>query len=177
MKQQLRKLFTEHAVYTKMYITSALHTLPDLEVLTNRLLRNQSDIGDFVKPIIGSNNGNKLTSLLKEHILAAAGAVNAVKTKTGIDEAVKKVFANSEQVSKFLNSLNPSKLPLSEVHQMFDQHNKYVIQMTQLHNSGSYKEEIETYDKYYEHMLMFSDALYEALQPDNKTHYVYYKHK
>ena len=167
MKEQLRKLFTEHAVYTKFFIESKLTSLPDLDVITNRLLRNQKDIGDFIKPIVGENNGNMATKLLQEHILAAAGAVEAVKdgNTDKINNAINKVFANSKQVAQFLSSLNPEKLPFDAVLKMFNEHNQHVIDMAIAHSQNKFDEEIKHYDSYYTHMLALSDTLHAALEP------------
>ena len=98
-----RKLWSEHGVYTKFYINSVLGNIPDADLIAARLLRNQQDIGNFTKQFIGTNRGNALAELLKQHILAAAGAVNAVKSgnQTDINNAVAKVFQNSRKVSAF----------------------------------------------------------------------------
>lgn len=172
-KEMLRKLFTDHALYTKFYIESALQSLPDLDVITTRLLQNQTDIGNFVKPIIGEQNGNILAELLKEHILAAADAVNAVKggNKTTIDDVVKKVFNNSTQVSKFLSYLNPEKLPYDTVLKMFNMHNQYVIDMTTAHSQKKYDKEIKLFDEYYDQILDFSDTLNSALSVNTRMIY------
>jgi hypothetical protein len=46
---------------------------------TQRLLRNQQDIGDAIKPFYGRAADERLTSLLKEHILFAGDLVAAAK--------------------------------------------------------------------------------------------------
>ena len=167
MKEKMRKLFTDHAFYTKFYIESALSDLPDVKVITNRLLQNQVDIGNFVKPVVGNVNGDHLASLLKEHILAAAGAVSAVKKEDEkeVKTAVDKVFANSWLVSQLLSSFNPEKLPFDVVLKIFNQHNQYVIDITTLHFNEDFEKEINTVDLYYQHMLMLSDTLHDALNP------------
>ena len=110
-----------------------------------------------------------MTALLKEHILAAADAVNAIKgkDKNVIDAAIKKVFTNSAQVAGFLSSLNPSKLPYGTVLTMFNTHNQYVIDMATADSQNEYDKEIELFDKYYTHMLKFSDTLNNALVKPN----------
>ncbi len=154
----LRRLFTDHAVYTRFFIESALKSLPDTDAITKRLLQNQEDIGDAV-------GSDKLTELLKQHIMAAAGAVSAVKSndKSKVDSAVKKVFANSKKVSRLISSLNPSKLPYDVVLEQFNKHNQYVIDMTVLLHQGKYSQGLKLYDEYFDHMMMFSDTLNNAL--------------
>jgi len=162
-------LFTQHAVYTKFYIESALQSLPDLTSITTRLYQNQTDIGNYVKPIVGATNGDTLTTLLKGHISAVAGAVSAIKGKdqTIINAAVNKVFVNSAQVAGFISSLNPSKLPYNTVLKMFNAHNQYVIDMTMAHSQNQYDRELQLFDEYYQHMMMFSDSLSGALIRSN----------
>ena len=98
LKEMLRKLFTDHGVITKMYITSAIHNLPDKDAITNRLLRNQEDIGNGVKKLVGEEAGNILTSLLKDHILKIAAALDAVLTvKAMKDDAERSAIILKEQ--------------------------------------------------------------------------------
>lgn len=162
----LRLLFTTHAVYTKFFIQSTMNDLPDLNVVTEKLLQNQKDIGKYIGGKLNSEQaGEKISQLLTQHILSASGAVSAVKTQTGISEAVRKVFQNSREVALYLSSLNPQKLPFDEVLKMFNMHNQYVIDMTTLCYEKKYEQEYDTYDHYYLHMMDFSDTIANALKP------------
>lgn len=163
LRIMLRKLFTDHAVYTKFYIESALNDLPDSTQLANRLFENQEEIGLNVGYIVGEKNGQTLTTLLKAHIAAAANAVSAAKKKEDLTVPKQKLFANSAQVAKFISSLDESSLPYDEVKKQFDQHNTYVLEIVTLQLEKKYDDEIKTYDMYYNHMMMFSDMLFVAL--------------
>src|SRR5687767_12358232 len=46
----VRKLWEDHITWTRLYIVSAAAGLPDTTAAAERLLRNQDDIGDAVKP-------------------------------------------------------------------------------------------------------------------------------
>src|SRR5947209_19818894 len=59
----MRKLWEDHVTYTRNFIISALAGLEDTPKVTERLLRNQDDIGNAVKPIYGDDAGKKLTAL------------------------------------------------------------------------------------------------------------------
>lgn len=164
-KDQLRKLFTEHAVYTKFYIESALEALPDLSAITARLLQNQDDIANYLKPYIGVNKAAQLADLLKAHILAAAKVVAAAKEgdKAKLDEAVAGLFANSALVARLLSTFNPEVLTYDSVLCMFNSHNQYVIDMTTLHLQHKYEDELKVYDIYYAEILSMSDSIKKAL--------------
>ena len=49
----MRKLWEDHITWTRLFIVSASADLPDSRPTTERLLRNQQDIGDAIKPFYG----------------------------------------------------------------------------------------------------------------------------
>lgn len=75
----MRRLWEDHIIWTRVFIISAAADLPDKAAATDRLLQNQVDIGNAIKPYYGESAGNKLTTLLKEHITTAAEIVAAAK--------------------------------------------------------------------------------------------------
>jgi hypothetical protein len=77
--EAMRSLWEQHVEWTRMYIISAAASLPDKDATTQRLLQNQTDIGNAVAEYYGKDAGDKLTSLLKDHILIAADLVTAAK--------------------------------------------------------------------------------------------------
>src|SRR5215468_10433919 len=79
LKMAMRKLWEEHITYTRNFIISALAGLPDTDAVAQRLLKNQDDIGDAIKPFYGDDAGKKLSTLLRDHILIAADVVKAAK--------------------------------------------------------------------------------------------------
>ena len=70
---QWRVLWTDHAVWTRLYIIESLDNSPAASAAATRLLKNQEDIGNAIKPYYGDAAGTQLTALLKEHILIAVG--------------------------------------------------------------------------------------------------------
>lgn len=55
-----RKLWIDHVSWTRSYIISALASLEDKDDVAQRLLKNQDDIGNSIKPIYGEESGNAL---------------------------------------------------------------------------------------------------------------------
>src|SRR3954451_12817333 len=76
----MRKLWEDHITWTRLAIVSFAAGLPDLQATEDRLLRNQADIGNAVKPFYGRTAGNRLTALLREHIHGAVALLQAAKS-------------------------------------------------------------------------------------------------
>jgi hypothetical protein len=53
--------------------------LSGTDATAGRLLQNQTDIGDALKPLYGDAAGAQLTALLREHILTAGTLIAAAK--------------------------------------------------------------------------------------------------
>jgi hypothetical protein len=68
----MRQLWEDHIVWTRMAVVSIVDDRPDQSFAVERLLRNQDDIGDAIKPFYGEAAGDALTALLREHIVGAA---------------------------------------------------------------------------------------------------------
>ncbi|PYR41135.1 MAG: glycosyltransferase, partial [Acidobacteria bacterium] len=45
LKQDMRKLWTDHVVWTRDYIVAAVGDQPDAQAAATRLMKNQDDIG------------------------------------------------------------------------------------------------------------------------------------
>lgn len=53
----VRKLWEDHITWTRLYLVSALADLPDKDFTAKRLLQNQVDIGDAMKPFYENEGG------------------------------------------------------------------------------------------------------------------------
>lgn len=162
-RDTLRKLFTDHAVFTERFIVSFLDNRPETESIKSRLLSNQPEIGNYLGLYVGADNGVAIGELLTEHIKAVAGVLQALKSKSDTKKSIKVVFDNVEKVAKALSKISNGVLKDSKVYDEFAIHNEYVIKLAKLHQEKNYDKEIKTYDEYYTHMLSFSDMLCDGL--------------
>ena len=76
-----RQLWIDHVSWTRNFIVSDIASLEDKNIVLERLLKNQDDIGNSIKPYYGEDAGNKLSALLREHIELAGKVLEAAKTK------------------------------------------------------------------------------------------------
>ncbi len=88
-------------------VVSAIAYLPDVQATAGRLLRNQEEIGNAIVPYYGKAAGDKLTELLKEHIMIAVDLVVAAKTEDQkFSEADKRWTKNAADIAASLSKAN-----------------------------------------------------------------------
>lgn len=164
LKTNMRKLWKDHITYTRNYIISALADLDDINKVAERLLKNQNDIGDAIKPLYGDEAGKKLAGLLRDHILIATEVVKAAKMGNNdeLTKASNKWTANADDIAAFLSSANPN-LPKNVLEDMLHKHLEFTTQEVVSRLKKDWESDIEAFDKGHVHMLMFSDVLAEAI--------------
>lgn len=164
LKMGMRKLWEDHITYTRNYIISTLAGLPDADKIAERLLKNQDDIGDAIKPYYGDDAGKQLSLLLRDHILIAADIVKAAKAgdNNAVDAGQKKWHDNGNQIAEFLSSANPNwnKKDLSD---MLAKHLELTTAEVVSRLKKDWDADIKAYDEGHEHMLMFADLLSEGI--------------
>jgi len=161
LRMTMRKLWEDHITYTSFYITSALAGSDDAGKLAERLLKNQEDLGNAIKPVYGEAAGNQLTALLKEHILVAVDLVKAAKegNKEATEAADKKWYKNGEDIAEFLSSANPKNWPKKELTEMMFAHLAVTKDAVVAKLNKDHAAAIVAYDKGHDHILMMADAL------------------
>ena len=157
----MRKLWEDHITWTRLFIVSAVSDLPDKDATTQRLLQNQVDIGNAIKPFYGDAAGNQLTALLRMHILTAAEVLDDAKRgdKAAFADASARWYANANDIAAFLNSANPKDWPLDEMQMMMKSHLDLTLAEASARLSGDYGADIAAYDKVHGQILGMADML------------------
>ena len=164
LQNAMRQLWEEHIVYTRGFIVSSLAGLEDSGKAAERLLRNQDDIGNAIKPVYGEEAGKKLSALLRDHILIAADIVAAAKKgdNEGVAAGQKRWTANADDITVFLSGANPN-WPAKDLRNMLYLHLAYTTNEVVSRLKKDWTADIEAYDKGHEHMLMFADMLTDGI--------------
>jgi len=161
LQRDMRQLWEEHVLWTRMVIVSVAGNLQDIGAATDRLMQNQVDIGNAIKPYYGDAAGEKLTSLLKDHIriagelLVAAKAGDDVKT----NDAKQRWYANGDEIAVFLNGANAQNWALDALKSMMKTHLDTTMDEAIARLHGDWKADIIAFDRARMHVLMMADAL------------------
>jgi hypothetical protein len=158
---EMRKLWEDHVAWTRLAIVSLANDLPDSAATTERLLRNQVDIGDAVKPFYGDAAGSALTALLDDHIEIAAGIV--VSAKAGDSAAVETGqadwYQNADAIGGFLSAANPDNWEPTEMKAMMREHLDLTLQEAVHYLQGDHQASIADYNHIREQILGMADML------------------
>ena len=165
LKQDMRKLWTDHVVWTRDYIIAAVADQPDAQAASNRLMRNQEDIGNAVAKYYGAPAGQQLTSLLKQHISIAADLIKSAKAgdKAGQQAADTKWQQNADEISTFLSKANPTYWPKATVLDMMKKHLSTTTTEVVARLNKNWDDDVRAYDAVYDHILHMSDALADGI--------------
>lgn len=164
-KQAVRKLWEDHVTWTRVYIIDALAGLPEADTAAQRLLQNQTDIGNAIKPFYGAEAGDQLTSLLKDHILIAADLLTAAKSgdTTGFQNAHARWYDNANQIAEFLHSANPDNWPLEDMKSMMKTHLDLTLEEAVARLNGDWTGDVAAYDKVHDEILHMADMLADGI--------------
>jgi hypothetical protein len=161
LRTQMRKLWEDHVTWTRMVIVSVAADLPDRQAAVARLLANQDDLGDAIKPYYGDAAGERLAQLLREHIVIAADVLTAAKA--GDSEALNAALERWYDNAAFLNAANPRNWPLEEMRRMMREHLDLTTAEAVARLGGEWEADVRAYDRAHEQVLQMADMLSDGI--------------
>jgi hypothetical protein len=164
LKQDMRKLWTDHVVWTREYIIAATTDSPDQKAAVDRLMKNQDDIGQAIAKFYGAPAGQQLTTLLKAHISTAADVVKGAKSgdTAAFNKANEAWKQNADQIAEFLSKANPN-WPKATLQQMMSTHLATTTDEVKARLSKNWDADVKAYDAVYDHILKMADALSDGI--------------
>jgi len=160
----MNKLWEDHVTWTRNVILCLVDNVPGSDQALKRLMQNQTDIGNALKPYYGDDAGNRLTELLKEHIAIAADVIKSAKAGNNIalDSANKKWYANADKISALLSDVNPN-WTLVDMQMMMNDHLKLTTDEAMQRIKKDYNADVIAYDKVHEQILKMSAMLADGI--------------
>lgn len=161
----MRKLWEDHITWTRLVIVSVAANLSDLGSNVLRLLKNQEDIGNAVKPFYGEAAGNQLITLLKAHITIAAEILTAAKegNTTALNNALNRWYDNANKIAQFLTDANPKNWPIEQTRMMMKMHLDLTLEEAVAYLKGNYTASITAYENVHTQILGMADFLSEGI--------------
>ena len=164
LRMDMHKLWEDHVTWTRNVILNIIDNLPGTDQAVSRLLKNQDDIGNAIKPLYGDAAGTELTRLLREHITTAADLLKAAKAGNNVafQDANTKWFANADDISVFLSKANPN-WKLNDMKKMMNDHLNLTTEEATARLKKDYDADVKAYDKVHNEILMMADMLTDGI--------------
>jgi hypothetical protein len=160
LRNDMRKLWEDHVTWTRLAVISLTSGTADTNATVARLLRNQTDIGNAVKPFYGRAAGAELTRLLKEHITIAAALITAAKAgdKPAQAAAQTRWETNADQIARFLSRANPH-WKLGPMRSMLRDHLRLTTREVVARLQRNWTADVAAYDEIHRQALHMADML------------------
>jgi hypothetical protein len=165
LRNEMRRLWQEHVVWTRLAVISLTTDAPDTKTTVARLLRNQADIGNAIKPYYGTAAGKKLTALLRQHILIAADLIAAAKTgdAAAVRAQQSRWTTNADQIARFLAAANPTSWRLSAMKAMLHEHLRLTTAEVVARLQQNWPADVRAYDQISRQALHMADMLSDGI--------------
>jgi hypothetical protein len=145
-------------------IVSMVFDLPDVDFVTNRLLRNPKDFEMLLSPLYGERIASAFADLFTSHLVIAAQLVQAAKAgdTEAAEDAEKSWYVNADEIAAFLGSINPYwsvqewKTMLYEHLAMTKSEAVYIL-------TGQYEESIDIFDRIEALALRMADVMTQGI--------------
>lgn len=160
----MRKLWEDHITWTRNVILNIVDELPGTNEAVGRLLQNQVDIGDAIKPFYGDAAGDQLTALLTAHIAEAATILTALDDgdNATLTSALEQWYINADSIAAFLSSANPN-WTFDEMQMMMHEHLDLTTAEAIARKNADYAGDVAAYDAVHVAILEMADMLAEGI--------------
>lgn len=162
--KRMRELWEQHVVWTRLFIISTLENLADVELVTQRLLRNPADFERALVPFYGKEKAAQFRELLSQHLLIAAQLVNSAKMgdTNAVQEFNRQWYQNARDIAQFMASINPH-WSQQDLENMLFEHLDLTQREAVENLNRNYAASIELFDMIERQALEMADAFTDGI--------------
>lgn len=160
----LRKLWADHAIWTRQYIVAFASNGADAGAAAGRLLKNQEHLGNAIVPFYGEVAGAQLTNLLKQHILIAVDLLTAAKAGDDAEfqRHDQRWTQNADEIATLLSGANPN-WPKSDVVDLLNLHLKLTKDEAVARLTAQWDDDVIAWDDIFTEIMTVSDTLADGI--------------
>jgi len=162
---QMRNLWQQHIAWTRTTISSLVFNLPDASVVTARLEKTGTDMGDSLQPYYGELVAHTYGQLLKEHVSLAGDLVKALVARDIVKAATieRQWHRNADEIAMFLSSISPF-IDKEDFRKVFYKHLSLIKQQILYIINYKFQADVSVFDKMVTEGLEMADMLSGAIR-------------
>ena len=160
----LRKLWSDHVIWTREYIVAAVAGTPDADAAAGAIAQEPGGHRRGGRGLLRAGGRRRLTELLKEHILIAVDLVAAAKSGDQAAFATHDArwTANIEAIAAFLAGANPN-WPEKDVLDLLALHLKLTKDEAVARITGDWAADVKAFDDIFTEIMVLADALHDGI--------------
>lgn len=164
LRAALRKLWADHAIWTRQYIVAFAGDGAGAGEAAGRLLKNQEHLGAAIVPYYGQAAGDALANLLKQHILIAVDLLNAAKAGDDAEfgKQDQRWSQNAEEIATLLSGANPY-WPKRDVVDLLNVHLKLTKDEAVARLGADWAADVSAWDDIFTEIMTVSDTLADGI--------------
>ena len=158
LTNEFRLVWEQHVWWTRETIKSMVNSLPDVDVVTKRLLQNPADMAKIFAMFYPPMVTKKIEELITEHLEIAGALITALKAGDTAGATVEndKWYKNADEIAKIFGSINRF-YSEEEVRKMFYQHLDLTKREVEELMQGKYQDSVMTFDQIEREALEMAD--------------------
>ncbi|MGH2505545.1 MAG: glycosyltransferase [Ktedonobacterales bacterium] len=164
LRAALRKLWADHAIWTRQYIVAFVSAGADAGEAAGRLLKNQEHLGAAIVLYYGQAAGDALAGLLRRHILIAVDLLNAAKAGDDAEfgKQDQRWSQNAEEIATLLSGANPY-WPRRDVVDLLNLHLKLTKDEAVARLGANWAADVSAWDDIFTEIMTVSDTLADGI--------------
>lgn len=155
-RDRMRKAWSQHVYWTRMFLISNAERLADLNDVVARLMRNPADIAAIYADYYGSGIAKTVERLLKEHLQIGGELITALRDGSPADALKKQWYQNAADMADFFATVSPH-YHRDELLKMLYTHLDLTTREVLARLSGNYPADIAAFDEIEREALMMAD--------------------
>ncbi|MGL6198129.1 MAG: LysM peptidoglycan-binding domain-containing protein [Lachnospiraceae bacterium] len=143
----MRLVWSQHVYWIRMLMISIAEKLNDQHDVTERLLRNPSDIANVFAVYYPEEAANTIEELLTEHVQILEALITALRDgETALsDELSRQLYLNADEMANAFSRINPA-FNREEIQTMLYDHFDLTAHQVEMRLASDYAGDITTFD-------------------------------
>ncbi len=164
LRTNMRKLWADHAIWTRQYAVSALDNAPDMIAAKERLLRTPDNIGNSLVPYYGEGTGRKLAELLRKHVTLGVDLIEFAKAgdQKSFETQDSKWTVNADEIAGFLSQTNPH-WSKDDMFDLLHQHLTLTKKQVEARLDKRWKDDVAAFDDVFTEINTVADTISQGI--------------